>query len=65
MYCFTPFRKQKTFITLQKLLVQLSVDKTDASYNIIKAGNVLFLRPCIKNYNVIQSPVGVEFINDK
>ena len=56
---------KKTFRTLQKLLVQLSVDKIDASYNIIEVGNVLFLRPCTKNQNVIQSPVGVEFINDK
>ena len=37
------FRKQETFTTPQKLLVQFSVDKADAFYNILEAGNVIFL----------------------
>ena len=43
------FRKQETFRTPQKLLVQFSVDKIDASYNILEAGNVIFLCHCTKN----------------
>ena len=56
---------KNTFRTLQKLLVQLPLDKIDASYNIIEVGNVLFLRSCTRNQNVIESPVGIEFIKDK
>ena len=45
--CF--FRKQTSYRASWNLLVQVLVDKIDASYNILEVGNVIFLFHCTKN----------------